>query len=257
MPRRYIVTRPAARAPALSRALRAAGIDPVEVPAVTIAPPESWGPLDGALRVVQEYDWLLLTSASGVDVLFGRAGPDFAWPRTLRWAAIGPGTAGALGARGISEVWIPSRFLGEAVAGEMPATRGQRVLRVRAGGASEIPSEGLRARGVEVSDVIAYRTLGAPAASRGALVEAWAGGVEGVIFTSASTVRGFCDLLVETGLRDEVEAVRLVAIGPVTASALRAEGLTPFAVASEHSVRGIVEALTERSDEHAARSRGA
>ena len=257
MPRRYIVTRPAGHAAALSEALRVAGIEPVEVPTVTITPPESWEPLDEALRRIQEYDWLLLTSRSGVEALFERAGPDFAWPGTLRWAAIGSGTADVLHERGISDVWIPSRFLGEAIAREMPAVRGDRVLRVRAEQASEVPTEGLRARGVEVTDVIGYRTLEAPPASRAQLLEAWAGGVEGVIFTSASTVRGFLDLLTGTGLRAEAGTLRLVAIGPVTADALRGEGLTPHAVAAEHSVRGIVEVLAERSDQHAARIRGA
>lgn len=257
MPRRYIVTRPAGHAAALSKALRAAGIEPVEVPAVTITDPESWGPLDAALHQMPEYDWVLLTSRSGVDVLFDRAGPAFDWPVTLRWAVIGSGTAESLRARGIGDIWMPSRFLGEAIAGEMPAASGARVLRVRAEQASAVPTAGLRARGVEVTDVIVYRTAGAPPGSREALARAWTLGVEGVIFTSASTVRGFLDLLAETGLRAEVGRVRLVAIGPVTAAALRAEGLVPHAIASEHSVRGIVEVLTEGRDLHAARIRQA
>lgn len=255
MPRRYIVTRPLNHAATLSEALRAAGIEPIEVPAVTIMSPESWEPLDDALRRIQEYDWLLLTSRSGVDALFDRAGTDFVWPGKPRWAAIGSGTAAALRERGIGDVWIPSRFLGEVLGREMPAARGERVLRVGAEEASEAPTAGLRARGVEVTEVIAYRTDAAPAASRAQLLRAWADGVEGVIFTSASTVRGFLGLVNTTGLRAEVGSVRLVAIGPITAAALRAEGLAPYAVASEHSVRGIVEVLAERSDQHAARIR--
>lgn len=255
MTRRYIVTRPVNHAAALSEALRAAGIEPIEVPAVVLTPPASWEPLDDAIRRLSEFDWVLFTSRSGVEAFFGRAGPGFAWPETLRWAAIGSGTSGALRARGIGDVWIPSRFLGEVLAREMPAVRGERVLRVRAEEASDAPTEGLRARGIEVTEVIAYRTHAAPAASRAQLLRAWAEGVEGVIFTSASTVRGFLDLLTETGLRTKVGTARLIAIGPVTAAALRAEGLTPHAVASEHSVRGIVEVLVERSDQHAARIR--
>lgn len=245
--RRYVVTRPAEHAGMLSEALRAAGFEPVEVPAVTVEPPASWELLDRALRAIHEYDWLLLTSRSGVDALFGRAGPRFAWPAGLRWAAIGSGTAGALRRRGITKVWIPSRFLGEAVAQEMPAARGERVLRVRAEQASETPSEGLRARGVEVTDVVAYHTKPAPPSSLEALRAALAGGVEGVIFTSASTVRGFLALTEAAGAVPQVRALRLVAIGPVTAAALDECGLPPAAVAEEHSVRGIVAALTGMS----------
>ncbi len=255
MPRLYIVTRPLDHAAWLSRALRAMGIEPIEVPAVAILPPASWAPVDDALRRLREFEWLLVTSRSGVDALFERAGPGLVWPPTLRWAAIGSGTADALRERGIDDVWIPSRFLSEAIAEEMPAPQGARVLRVRAEQASELPTAGLRARGVEVTEVAGYRTLEAPPASRQRLVQAWARGVEGVIFTSASTVRGLLRLAVETGLRAEVGAVHLIAIGPVTAAALRAEGLAPHAMATEHSVRGVVEVLAERRDAHAAHIR--
>jgi uroporphyrinogen-III synthase len=247
--RRYVVTRPVEHAAGLSDALRAAGIEPLEIPAVAIEPPASWQPLDDALRRIDGYDWLLLTSRSGVDVMFERAGAQFTWPARLRWAAIGPGTAAALRARGIAEVWVPSRFLGEAVAQEMPAARGDRVLRVRAEQASEIPSVGLR---------VGYRTTTAPAPSLGALRAALAAGVEGVIFTSASTVRGFLTLADSAGALPQIRALRLVAIGPVTAAALAEYGLIPAAVAEVHSVPGIVAAVAgmivrERSGSNAAR----
>jgi uroporphyrinogen-III synthase len=258
--RRYVITRPAEHAAGLSQALRAAGFEPIEIPAVAIEPPVSWDALDDALRRIHEYDWLLLTSRSGVEALFSRAGPRFVWPPGLRWAAIGSGTGEALRHRGIAEVWIPSRFLGDAVAQEMPAVAGNRVLRVRAEQASETPSRGLRARGVEVTDVVAYRTRTAPESSRGALAAALAGGVEGVVFTSASTVRGFLALAEAAGALPQVRTLRLVAIGPVTAAALDEYGLPPAAVAEEHSVRGIVAAMSgmagaERSVSNAARIR--
>jgi uroporphyrinogen-III synthase len=255
---RYVVTRPVEHAAGLSEALTAAGVEPVEIPAVAIEPPASWHPLDDVLRRIDGYDWLLLTSRSGVDALFDRAGARFAWPARLRWAAIGAGTAAGLRDRGIAEVWVPSRFLGEAVAQEMPAVRGDRVLRVRAEQASETPSVGLRARGVEVTDVVAYRTTTAPEASLVSLRAALATGVEGVIFTSASTVRGFLALAEAAGAGTQVRALRLVAIGPVTASALAEYGLFPAAIAEEHSVPGIVAAVSgmiarERSGSHASR----
>jgi uroporphyrinogen-III synthase len=247
MVRRYIVTRPAGHAPFLSRALREIGIEPVEVPTVTIIPPESWNALDDALHRVREYDWILLTSRSGVDALFERAGGEMVWPSGLRWAAIGPGTASALRARGVTGVWMPSRYLGDAVAAEMPVSPGERVLRIRAEQASAVPSAGLRGRGVEVTDVIAYRTKFPGDTSRAQLARALADGVEGVIFTSASTVRGFMHLLDAAAVRASIGAIRLVAIGPVTAAAIRDEGFVPDAVAAEHSVQGIVRALAEGS----------
>lgn len=258
--RRYLVTRPAEHAPGLSEALRAAGFEPVEVPAVAVEPPASWEGLDDALRRISEFDWLLVTSRTGVEALFDRAGPGFAWPPGLRWAAIGPGTAAALRRRGIPHAWVPSRYLGEAVAREMPAARGERVLRVRAEQASEAPTVGLRARGVAVTEVVAYRIRTAPDSSRAALAAALAAGVEGVIFTSASTVRGFLALAEAVGAPEAVRSLRVVAIGPVTAAALREAGMAPAVVAEEHSVPGIIAAMagspgTERSMGNAAHIR--
>jgi uroporphyrinogen-III synthase len=256
--RRFVVTRPAEHAAGLSEALRAAGFEAVEIPAVTVEPPVSWAALDDVLRRIGEFEWLLLTSRTGVEFLFDRAGPEFAWPGGLRWAGIGSGTAAALHRRGIAEVWIPSRFLGEAVAREMPAVRGDRVLRVRAEQASETPSEGLRSRGVAVTDVVAYRTRPAPESSVRALAAAIETGVDGVIFTSASTVRGFLALAEAAGALPQVRALPAVAIGPVTAAALSEYGLTPAAMAEQHSVPGLVAAViamtgSERSGSHAAR----
>ena len=64
--RRVLVTRAVRQAGKLSDALRALGAEPVEVPVLEIAPPADLAPLDSALRSLDSYDWLILTSANTV-----------------------------------------------------------------------------------------------------------------------------------------------------------------------------------------------
>jgi uroporphyrinogen-III synthase len=249
---RIIITRPEGQGDALAQHLRAIGYEPVAVPAIAIEPPASFDALDRAIQDLPRFDWALFTSRNGVEALLNRrAAVAPAVPLPRRLAAIGPGTAEALAARGYAGAWVPSRFLSAAVADEMPAEAGQRVLRVRAEAASELPTRGLRARGVEVVDVVAYRTVEGPPASRARLDQALRQGAEAVVFTSASTVRGVLKLAAETGWTAALPRLLLVAIGPVTARALKQAGLRAGIVARSHAAEGIVAALAERRGMHA------
>jgi uroporphyrinogen-III synthase len=71
--RRVLVTRAAHQAGKLSEGLRALGVEPVEVPVLEIRPPASFEPFDAALRQLDSYDWLILTSANAVRALVERA----------------------------------------------------------------------------------------------------------------------------------------------------------------------------------------
>jgi len=252
---RVLLVRPAGQADELAGRLRAMGIDPVVVPAVAILPPASWDAVDAALRALDRYAWVVFTSANGVRMFFerrhalGLAGPV---PPVVRWAAIGPGTAAALAGCGIHGVWVPSRYMGAAAGDELPAAVGHRVLRVRGEMASAAVTTRLRARGVSVDEVVAYRTVEAPAESAPLLRRAWTEGIDAVVFTSASTVRGFATLAQRVGIDDDIGSVMTIAIGPVTAEAMAAMTWDVDAVAPEHSIDGILQVLDERRTTRAA-----
>src|SRR5574340_351596 len=72
---RILNTRTQHQASAFSAQLRTLGAIPVEFPAIRIAVPEDWAPLDHALKHLCEskyYDWLVFTSANGVKSFFDR-----------------------------------------------------------------------------------------------------------------------------------------------------------------------------------------
>lgn len=241
-----MVTRPAGQAAELSDLLREAGCDPVEVPSIAIVPCEDWTALDTALNRLETYHWLIVTSRNAVDALFTRVyslGREL--PGSLRWAAIGPGTAAALAAHGVRDPWTPSRYLSDALATDLPVRPGERVLRLRAEAAAEIAHR-LRARGAVVDEIVTYRTIEAPPESIPLLQRAWAGGIDAVVLTSASAARGFVALARAAGCADDLSTLAVIAIGPVTAQAAVTEGLRVEMVADEHSIAGIAAIIRRR-----------
>lgn len=247
--KRILLTRPAGQAQALCQRLQEMGIDAIAVPTVTIHPPRCFDALDDALVGLDRYNWVIFTSLNGVRAFFGRRavlGRAGRVPASTRWAAIGPATAAELAAHGITAVWMPTRYLSAVLAEELPDVAGRRILRVRADIASPVLADRLRGRGGVVDEVVAYRTLDAPPETRSLLAQELARGVDAVIFTSASTVRGFARLLGPTDVAQHLRGLELIAIGPVTAEAIEAMGWHVDRVADEHSADGIVRLFQER-----------
>src|SRR5256885_16647094 len=94
--RTVVVTRAAAQAQRFTQLLEAAGARVLEAPAIVIAPPPSWEPLDSALAALETFTWVIFTSVNGVAMVDRRlAAPRLPWsaPRGPPAAAIRPATA--------------------------------------------------------------------------------------------------------------------------------------------------------------------
>ena len=64
--KRIAITRARDQAVVLREALAALGADVIEIPTIEIRPPDSWEPLDAAIGRLEEFNYLLVTSANGV-----------------------------------------------------------------------------------------------------------------------------------------------------------------------------------------------
>jgi uroporphyrinogen III methyltransferase/synthase len=245
--RRIVVTRAAERAEAFVDRLERLGADAIAAPTIELAAASSPEALDGALAALDSFDWVVFTSAHGVDVLFARlqaAGGDARRLGRTRLAAIGSATADALARRGLRADLVPKAFrgeeLGEALA---PHVAGRRVLLPRAEGAREALPRALAQAGAEVVDIATYRAelvKDLPERLRRLLAT---DALDAITFTSPSTVRGFHALL-DGGVRATGRA-RIACIGPVTAQAARALGWSVDVEAREYTTEGLASALID------------
>jgi uroporphyrinogen III methyltransferase/synthase len=234
--RRVVVTRARDQAGPLVEGLRRRGAAPVEVPVVEIADPADGGAaLAAAADRLATFDWVVLTSANGVDRLLGHLRDSRAFG-TCRIAAIGPATAASLGRWHVVADLVPDEAVGEALVDAFPRGPG-RVLLAQAAGARPVVADGLRAAGWEVEEVEAYRTV--PARLDRGLIAA-AAGADAITFTASSTVQAYLDAAGPGAVPPVV-----VCIGPVTAATARDAGLPVTAVADPHTVDGLLAALVD------------
>jgi uroporphyrinogen-III synthase len=235
-----LVTRSREQARDLSEKLAELGACPIEFPTIQITPLEDTTHLDEAVRRVMDYDWVIFTSVNGVMAFWDRLlalGLDRMMLDGVRVAAIGPATARALTGRGIQLAFMPAEFVAERIAEGLGEVSGLRILLPRAEIARKALVEQLAARGAQVDEVTAYRTLLAPVPADLDLDR-----VDLLTFTSSSTVRNFVAICQQANLRLPAQA-RVACIGPITARTAQELGLRVDVVASQYTMDGLVEAI--------------
>jgi uroporphyrinogen-III synthase len=193
----------------LAAALEAEGFEVEACPLVAVEP------LAGPPVRAREYDWLLLTSRTGVEALFARV--DGPLPRV---AVVGAGTAEALRERGVEPDLVAAVSTQEGLAAELPRPAG----RVLFAGAED--ARGVLARELGADFVPLYRTV--------ELRPTRFPEADLVVLASASAARSFAALALPTPC---------VSIGPVTSAEARALGLPVLAEARSHDRAGLVEAV--------------
>jgi uroporphyrinogen-III synthase len=236
--RRVLVTRPADQAAALADALRAAGAVAVIYPTIEVVEPPDWTPFDQAFATVAPGDWVVLTSPSAVRMAVARLRSTGRLPvmAQLQIAAVGPGTAAALASEGLRAAVVPDpgRRNQEGLADALDQVPpGARIVFARALEGRDALPRALAARGVQVQTVPVSQT-------RPCLMPALPA-FDAALFASPSALRAFVARWSTTPLRSAVT----VAIGPVTAEAMRENGLTPGAVAAEPTPAALVSALVD------------
>jgi uroporphyrinogen III methyltransferase / synthase len=233
----------------MSERLRAYGAVPVEVPTIAVEPPRTPAQMERAIKglVTGRYEWIVFTSTNAVRAVrekFDEFGLDARAFAGVKIACVGEPTADAVRAFGIQPELTPSgEQSSDGLLEDFPPYDAvldpiDRVLLPRADIATETLAAGLRARGWEIDDVTAYRTVRAappPAGIRDAIKS---GGFDAVCFTSSSTVRNL------VGIAGKPHARTVVAcIGPQTAATAREFGLRSDVEPEVAAVDTLVDAL--------------
>jgi uroporphyrinogen III methyltransferase / synthase len=252
--KRIVVTRSREQSGELVDLLASLGADPIEAPMIHVAPPDDYRPLDQAVAEASTYDWIVFTSANGVDFFMRRlqAGPgDIRDLKGVKLCAVGPATSERLAKHGIKIDLEPREYRSESI---VPALResgdlkGKRFLLPRADIAREVLSDELRKAGAEVTEVTAYRTVLAEIEREGEpdiyrmLLDTR---IDVVSFTSASTVKNFVQVFGAEQAADLLRTTAVASIGPVTAEAAERYGIVTSIMPKEYTIPALVDAIVD------------
>lgn len=238
---RIVVTRAPHQAEQLAAPLRELGADVILLPVIGIVPPLDRGPLETAAKRLDEYDWIVFTSANAVAALAAQFTGERVRPRA-RIAVIGAATREAVEEIGWAVDLLPPEFVAESLV-EAIATEplaGKRVLMPCAAVTRDVIPRALSVLGADVHVVEAYRN--APpegVAERARQVFSTRPPPDWVTFTSSSAVEN----LVKFVGGDALKNVRIATIGPITSQSVSKHGLRVAAEPAEHTVAGLVAAM--------------
>jgi len=219
---RVVLTFARGTLPGLAESLRAMGFDPAERPLISFEPPPTWGPLDDALRELDRYTAIAVTSRRGAQAVADRlrinppnvelwaAGPASAEPLASRFAAVRLGEPRAKEGAGAS---LARAMIAAKVRPPVLYPCGDR--------RRDELIDTLTQAGITIDARIAYRTvLAEPAAARAAIAAA------DILVIASPSVARLAAAAAANGGRPA-----LVAVGPTTAGAAREVGWPPAGTA--------------------------
>lgn len=244
--KRIVVTRTRKQASVLSSKLRALGAHVIELPTIRIEPPSDLREFAELVQDAHIYDWIVFTSANGVEAFFNIFFKLYDDAREIggaRIAAIGPATAQRVKDFHLHVDLQPQEFVAEDVVQEFKgqgSIENLKILLVRAQKARDVLPKELSALGAIVDEAFAYRTVPETRDTRGARRQLAESGADLITFTSSSTVENFLAL----GL-PWPKGMQVASIGPITSQTARDNGLQIDVEAKQHDIDGLVKAIAD------------
>ncbi|MGK7888927.1 MAG: uroporphyrinogen-III synthase [Leptolyngbyaceae cyanobacterium] len=272
-----LVTRSAGQSGAFRDRLQTQGAAVVEMPALEIGPPSSWAALDGAIATLPTFDWLILTSANGVNAVFDRLqhhGSASPLLGSIKIAVVGKKTAQSLRQRGYEPDFVPPNFVADSLIRHFPDVdqlAQMRLLfpRVETGGREVLVKE-LTAQGATVVEVPAYQSRCPSTIAPDALAALQANTIDAIAFASSKTVRCFYQLLSNASTPDPatsapseqqrthpdgqpsfdlqslLDSVCIASIGPQTSLTCQELFGRVDVEATEYTLEGLTDSLIQR-----------
>lgn len=222
-----LVTRAASQSNNFRKLLENKGANVIEMPALVIQNPSSWESLDQAIANLSEFNWLILTSANGVEYFLKRLNnldKNIEILKGIKIAVVGKKTAEFLEKYNLKPDFIPPNFVADSLVKNFPEFLADKKIlfpRVETGG-REILVEELTKQGAKVLEVAAYQS-GCPDEID---VTAWQALQHGIIniitFASSKTVKNFQKLVISASennpeiINSLLQNILIASIGPET-----------------------------------------
>ena len=195
-----LITRAATQASEFAQMLQAQGARVLEMPTLEIVPPSSWQEMDQAIDQLEDFQWLILTSANAVEYFSQRllaSGKDLRSLAHLKIAVVGNKTAASLQTLGINPDFVPPEFVADSLLANFPETlKGLRILfpRVETGGREILVQEMTKA-GAAIVEVAAYQSRCPEKIDIPILIALQQEQIDMITFTSSKGVQYFSQML--------------------------------------------------------------
>ncbi|MDR6224134.1 uroporphyrinogen-III C-methyltransferase [Desmospora profundinema] len=250
--RQILVPRTRKQRSLLSAGIEQLGGEAVEFPVADLKMAEN---AENVIKAEPMDDWLVFTSASGVEVFFRileKTGKDIRQWANAQVAAVGKRTAVSLKEKGIqADVFVDTHSAGLMEAMGSLVKTGDRVLLVGGGKYRITLASSLQNRGCQVRETEAIETRTVYGCTKDAVRMLQAGEVDMIAFASSSTVRHLVEAIRPelAGEEEALYSVPVACIGPETAQAAEECGWKVDKVACPHTVEGLIDALCHLSEE--------
>ena len=240
--KKILNTRARSQASTLTKKFESLGAEVIEFPTIKItAPSDNFNGLDAAIKNLRGYDWIIFTSANGVENFFERLKIFKLDARAFadsKVAAIGSETAQTLSKFGIIADVIPKEFRAESLVDALKDEVAEKnILIARAEIARDVLPRELEKLGANVTVADAYKTVAD--AENIDEIKSQLDSVDFVTFTSSSTVENFVKTL---GI-ESLKKIKTAAIGPITAQTLKNFGVDATVTAETFTINGLVHAI--------------
>lgn len=228
--------------------LEALGAEIIEFPTIEVVPPVSYDELDRAISGIEDYDWIVFTSANGVRFFFNRyfeLERDIRDLKGIKICAVGPKTALSIKKYGLRVNLVPDAYraegLVEAFGGE-GGIRGLKILLPRAEVAREVFPEKVRELGGRIDVPVTYRAVRPDRYAKRLQRFLKEGRVTIATFTSGATFVNLCEIL-KDDVAGLLKDVLIVAIGPVTKKEIEKRGLKVHIMPNKATIADMVDAV--------------
>lgn len=240
-----VVTRSAKASQNWIKKLTDLGAKVYNLPTITMSPVEPDETLINILRSLDQFDWIVFTSASGISYLSQlnkQLGLKKVNKRFPAVAAIGSRTAAEAISAGLKVTFEPSESDSQYLAQELPIVKNQRILLLRTTIASDDLPTSLQRRGAIVTDARIYQTAVLTSTDPTFSKLLRTNKVDFITFASSSAVAGFMARVGEEDL-EYAKRVTVVAIGPGIVERLNDAGFSDVYMTKTASLDAIAKVL--------------
>lgn len=250
--RRVMITRSRNQVGDLRGKLMGLGAEVLVAPAIEIADPSDWLPVDAAIGALERFDWIVFASGNAIERFFGRVRSlhgNLNGLADIRVAVVGRKSAERVRSYGLDVALCPYRHTAADLAAQFAEVNvtGRAVLIPRGEKGRRTLPDALRVLGARVREVIVYRTVKPPGMSGQVVGRLQRKEVDMVVFSSPSAASNCVDLFKQFGMPEITQTLPAACIGPTTAEAARNLGFSVVAQAADREVgiAGLVDSIQD------------